>query len=98
MWLSAGVRKKAAGSCFSAQLAGSLKSSPKAPLKDYSGTRTSEGNTGRDGFEDLCVSVEPAKPQAQLIHGVRPRIQEPPEGGHIVHQLYEDGHVVIAHC
>jgi hypothetical protein len=25
-----------------------------------------------------------------------PRIQEPPKGGHIVRQLYEDGHVVIA--
>ena len=30
------------------------------------------------------------------IHGVRPRIRERPECGHIVRQLYEDGDVVIA--
>lgn len=67
---------------------------PKTSVKDYLGTRIS--HTGRDGFEDLCVPVEPAKSQAQLIHDVRPGIQEPPEGGHIVHKLDEDGHVVIA--
>jgi hypothetical protein len=31
-----------------------------------------------------------------LIHGVRPRIQDSAERGHVVHQLDEDGHVVIA--